>query len=152
TYWIKRKDYTMSKVNAQIDKDEIPIKDLIIELLSYAYPFILVIIAITLYQNVDTFTFNKAMASIDRDDISEAAFAAINIYRYKLVIIPVTLATGISMTIIPVLTQSFTTNDYLNLKKQINQTLQIVFVVVVPAVVGLVALSYEAYGSLYGLT
>src|SRR5699024_1856199 len=64
----------------------------------------------------------------------------------------VTLATGISMTIIPVLTQSFTTNDYLNLKKQINQTLQIVFVVVVPAVVGLVALSYEAYGSLYGLT
>src|SRR5699024_11509357 len=50
------------------------------------------------------------------------------------------------------LTQSFTTNDYLNLKKQINQTLQIVFVVVVPAVVGLVALSYEAYGSLYGLT
>src|SRR5699024_12255670 len=41
---------------------------------------------------------------------------------------------------------------YLNLKKQINQTLQIVFVVVVPAVVGLVALSYEAYGSLYGLT
>src|SRR5699024_9908558 len=75
-----------------------------------------------------------------------------NLYGHKLVIIPVTLATGISMTIIPVLTQSFTTNDYLNLKKQINQTLQIVFVVVVPAVVGLVALSYEAYGSLYGLT
>src|SRR5690625_7754583 len=35
TYWIKRKDYTMSKVNAQIVKDEIPIKDLIIELFSY---------------------------------------------------------------------------------------------------------------------
>lgn len=152
TYWIKRKDYTMSKVNAQIVKDEIPIKDLIIELFSYAGPFILVSIAIPLYQNVDTFTFNKAMASIGQGDISEAAFAAINLYGHKLVIIPVTLATGISMTIIPVLTQSFTTNDYLNLKKQINQTLQIVFVVVVPAVVGLVALSYEAYGSLYGLT
>src|SRR5699024_12536477 len=107
---------------------------------------------IPLYQNVDTFTFNKAMASIGQGDISEAAFAAINLYGHKLVIIPVTLATGISMTIIPVLTQSFTTNDYLNLKKQINQTLKIVFVVVVPAVVGLVALSYVAYGSLYGLT
>lgn len=152
TYWIKRKNYTMSKVDAQIVKDEIPIKDLIIELFSYAGPFILVSIAIPLYQNVDTFTFNKAMASIGQGDISEAAFAAINLYGHKLVIIPVTLATGISMTIIPVLTQSFTTNDYLNLKKQINQTLQIVFVVVVPAVVGLVALSYEAYGSLYGLT
>src|SRR5699024_2426417 len=114
-------------------------------------PFILVSVAIPLYQNVDTFTFNKAMASIGQGNISEAAFAAINLYGHKLVIIPVTLATGISMTVIPVLTQSFTNNDYFNLKKQINQTLQIVFVVVVPAVVGLAVLSYEAYGSIYGL-
>src|SRR5699024_4915451 len=152
TYCIKRKDYTMNIFNLQIVKYEIIIKVLNIELFSYAGPFILVRIAIPLYQNVDTFTFNKAMASIGQGDISEAAFAAINLYGHKLVIIPVTLATGISMTIILVLTQSFTTNDYLNLKKQSNQTLQIVFVVVVPAVVGLVALSYEAYGSLYGLT
>src|SRR5699024_4102410 len=151
TYWIKRKDYTMSKVNAQIVKDEIPIKVLIIELFSYAGPFILVSIAIPLYQNVDTFTFNKAMASIDQGDISEAAVAVINLYGHKLVIIPVTLATGISMTIIPVLTQSFTTNDYLNLKKQINQALQIVFVVFVPAVVGLVSLSYEVFVLFYDL-
>lgn len=151
TYWLKRKDYTMTKVDAQIVKEEIPIKDLILELFSYAGPFILVSVAIPLYQNVDTFTFNKAMASIGQGNISEAAFAAINLYGHKLVIIPVTLATGISMTVIPVLTQSFTNNDYFNLKKQINQTLQIVFVVVVPAVVGLAVLSYEAYGSIYGL-
>lgn len=151
SYWVKRKDYTMTKVDAQIVKEEIPIKDLILELFSYAGPFILVSIAIPLYQNVDTFTFNKAMESIGQGNISEAAFAAINLYGHKLVIIPVTLATGISMTVIPVLTQSFTNNDYFNLKKQINQTLQIVFVVVVPAVVGLAVLSYEAYGSIYGL-
>src|SRR5699024_6691148 len=152
TYWIKRKYYTMSKVNAQIVKDEITIKDLIIELFSYAGLFILVSIAIPLYENIATFTFINVLSFIGRCYISDSAFAAFILYGHKLVIIPVTLATGISMTIIPVLTQSFTTNDYLNLKKQINQTLQIVFVVVVPAVVGLVALSYEAYGSLYGLT
>lgn len=150
-YWVKRKDYIMTKVDAQIVKEEIPIRDLIQELFAYAGPFILVSMAIPLYQNVDTFTFNKAMASIGQGNISEAAFAAINLYGHKLIIIPVTLATGISMTIIPVLTQSFTNNDYVNLKKQINQTLQIVFVVVVPAVVGLSVLSYEAYGALYGL-
>src|SRR5699024_5458791 len=116
-----------------------------------AGPFILVGMAIPLYQNVDQFTFNKAMASIGQGNISEAAFAAINLYGHKLVIIPVTLSTGISMTVIPVLTQSFTNQDFPNLKKQINQTLQIVFVLVVPAVVGLSVLSYEAYGSLYGL-
>src|SRR5690625_5715650 len=103
----------MSKVNAQIVKDEIPIKDLIIELFSYAGPFILVSIAISLYQNVDTFTFNKAMASIGQGDISEAAFAAINLYGHKLVIITVYLARGFSMTYIPVLTQSFSSNAYI---------------------------------------
>ncbi len=127
------------------------LRELIYELFSYAGPFILVGMAIPLYQNVDQFTFNKAMASIGQGNISEAAFAAINLYGHKLVIIPVTLSTGISMTIIPVLTQSFTNQDFPNLKKQINQTLQIVFVLVVPAVVGLSVLSYEAYGSLYGL-
>ncbi len=150
-YWIKRKDFIMTNVNDQVVKEDIPIRELIYELFSYAGPFILVGMAIPLYQNVDQFTFNKAMASIGQGNISEAAFAAINLYGHKLVIIPVTLSTGISMTIIPVLTQSFTNQDFPNLKKQINQTLQIVFVLVVPAVVGLSVLSYEAYGSLYGL-
>src|SRR5699024_9129056 len=49
TYWIKRKDYTMTKVDAQIVKEEIPIKDLILELFSYAGPFILVSVAIPLF-------------------------------------------------------------------------------------------------------
>lgn len=150
-YWIKRKDFIMTNVNDQVVKEDIPIRELIYELFSYAGPFILVGMAIPLYQNVDQFTFNKAMASIGQGNISEAAFAAINLYGHKLVIIPVTLSTGISMTVIPVLTQSFTNQDFPNLKKQINQTLQIVFVLVVPAVVGLSVLSYEAYGSLYGL-
>lgn len=150
-YWIKRKDFIMTKVNDQVVKEDIPIRELIYELFSYAGPFILVGMAIPLYQNVDQFTFNKAMATIGQGNISEAAFAAINLYGHKLVIIPVTLSTGISMTIIPVLTQSFTNQDFPSLKKQINQTLQIVFVLVVPAVVGLSVLSYEAYGSLYGL-
>src|SRR5690625_4485274 len=83
TYCIKRKDYTLSKVEAQIVTDEIPIQDLILELFSYAGPFILASIAIPLYQNVDTFTFNQAMASIGQGDISEAAFAAINLYGHK---------------------------------------------------------------------
>src|SRR5690625_7973857 len=64
TYWIIRKDYTMSKVNAQIVKDEIPIKDLIIELFSYVASFILVSIYISFYYNFDTFIFNNAILSI----------------------------------------------------------------------------------------
>ena len=150
-YWNKKKEDLFIRVEEQEVKEEIPIKSLIYELFSYAGPFILVGMAIPLYQNVDSFTFNKAMAQIGDGRISETAFAAINLYGHKLVIIPVTLSAGITMTIIPLLTDTFVKKDYFNLKKQINQALQIVIVLVVPAVVGLAVLSYEAYGSLYGL-
>ena len=150
-YWKKRKRFVLNKVEQQEIKEDIPIKELMRELFSYAGPFILVSMAIPLYQNVDSFTFNKAMASIGEGAVSEAAFAAINLYGHKLILIPVTLSAGISLTIIPILTQSFVQNDYQNLNKQINQSLQIVLVVVIPAVVGMMVLSYEAYGSVYGL-
>src|SRR5699024_11531816 len=74
-----------------------------------------------------------------------------NFNAHKLIIIPVTLATGLSLTIVPALTSSFTKNDRETLFKQINQALQIVLLLVIPAVVGLSSLAYEAYGSLYGM-
>src|SRR5699024_11089686 len=81
----------------------------------------------------------------------ELAMATINLYGHKLIIIPVTLATGLSLAIIPVLTKSFTQNNYKVLIEQINQALQIIFLLVIPAAVGLAILSHEAYGSIYGM-
>ena len=46
---------------------------MIYELLSYAGPFVLVGIAIPLYQLVDNFTFNKAMAFAGYSKVSELA-------------------------------------------------------------------------------
>src|SRR5690625_7649141 len=78
-------------------------------------------------------------------------YSAINFYGHKLVIIPVTIATGLSLAILPALTKSFTQRVQSVLVQQINQALQIVLVLVIPAVAGLVMLSDVAYGSLFGL-
>ena len=69
---------------------------------------------------------------------------------HKLISIPVTIATGLSLTIVPALTESFTTYKWKELNKGINQSLQIVLLFVIPSVVGLVILAPEAYGSLFG--
>src|SRR5699024_8159503 len=45
----------------------------------------------------------------------------------------------------------FTQNDQQAMKKQINQALQIVMVFVIPACVGMIVLSFELYGSFFGL-
>lgn len=100
---------------------------------------------------VDQFTFERAMVAADQKDIWEFAYSAINFYGHKLVIIPITLATGLSLAILPTLTNSYTQQNRQLLTKQINQALQIILVLVIPAVVGMSMLANEAYGSLYGM-
>ncbi|WP_077327616.1 putative polysaccharide biosynthesis protein [Virgibacillus siamensis] len=149
-YWRKRKPHIQKQVKQQKFSQDIPTKDLITELFRYAGPFVIVGIATPLYQLVDTLTFQRAMIAIGEGDNWEIALGAINVFGHKLVIIPVTLATGLSLAILPALTKSFTTNNRQVLNQQINQALQIVLVLVVPAAVGLLMLSDSAYGALYG--
>src|SRR5690625_7585589 len=103
------------------------------ELLSYAGPFVIVGLAIPLYQIVDQFTFERAMTASGRADIWSVAYAGVNVYGHKIVIIPMTIAIGLSLSMLPTLTKSFTQNDQQAMKKQINKALQIVMVFVIPA-------------------
>src|SRR5699024_6322319 len=150
-YWKKRKANITKNLEQQRYTHDISTKDLFVELFSYAGPFVLVGLATPLYQLVDQFTFQRAMAAIGQGELWEVPYAAINFYGHKLVIIPVTIASGLSLAIIPALTKTFTQNDRTLLSNQINQALQIILVLVIPAVAGLVMLSDVAYGSLFGL-
>ncbi|PAV30104.1 cell division protein [Virgibacillus profundi] len=150
-YWKKRKPGLDKQLAQQTYTSNIPRSELFKELFSYAGPFIIVGLATSLYQLVDSFTFERAMVASGNKDVWEISLSAINLYGHKLVIIPGTIATGLSLAILPVLTKSFTQNNRALLYQQINQALQIVLVLVIPAVVGLSVLSYEAYGALYGL-
>lgn len=151
-YWRKRKASIEKEVHQQTFESDLSTKSMIIELFQYAGPFILVGIATPLYQAVDTFTFNSAMRSIgNSQEMADLALTTINLYGHKLIIIPVTIATGLSLSILPALTKSFTQQNRDLLFQQIRQALQIVLVLVVPAVVGLTVLSHEAYGSIFGM-
>ncbi|SFB37195.1 Membrane protein involved in the export of O-antigen and teichoic acid [Lentibacillus halodurans] len=150
-YWRKRNALIRKNVEQQKHTHDIPTKELFAELFRYAGPFVLVGVAIPLYQLVDQFTVERAMTAIGQKDLFDTAYAAINYYGHKLVIIPVTISTGMSLAIIPALTKTFTQQNRALLIQQINQALQIVLVLVVPAVIGLSMLSGVAYGALFGM-
>src|SRR5690625_1365660 len=150
-YWKKRKANITKNLEQHRYTHDISTKDLFVELFSYAGPFVLVGLATPLYQLVDQFTFQRAMAAIGQGELWEVPYAAINFYGHKLVIIPVTIATGLSLAIIHELTKTFTYNYSTILLNTINQALQIILVLVIPAVVGLASLSDVAYGALFGL-
>ncbi|WP_188634084.1 putative polysaccharide biosynthesis protein [Lentibacillus kapialis] len=149
-YWRKRKRNIYKQLQQQTHTHDIPTKELFSELFRYAGPFVLVGIAVPLYQLVDQFTLERAMTAINQKELFDTAYAAINFNGHKLVIIPVTIATGMSLAIIPAMTKTYTHQNRSMLYQQINQALQIVLVLVVPAAVGLSTLSDEAYGALFG--
>ncbi|WP_087972178.1 putative polysaccharide biosynthesis protein [Oceanobacillus rekensis] len=151
SYWKKRKPSLDRQVDQQLYTYDFRTSDLFKELFRYAGPFVLVGLAIPLYQFVDQFTFEPAMLASGRQDVWVEAYSVINMYGHKIVIIPMTIATGLSLAMLPSLTQSFTNNNEQILTKQINQALQIILVLVIPASVGIAILSDEAYGALFGM-
>src|SRR5690625_4550738 len=74
-YWVSNKQSIEERVAKQQVRHDIPLKDLLIELFSYAGPFVLVGIATPLYQLVDQFTFDRVMTAIGQLYLYEVTFA-----------------------------------------------------------------------------
>lgn len=148
-YWLKRKPYLDKMLEESKPPSPLTNKEMYKELLSYAGPFVFVGLAIPLFQYIDQFTFNRAMVQIGQAEIAEEMFGILNLYVPKLVMIPVSLATAFSLTLVPTITNSFTSGDFLTLRRQIDKTFQICVFLVLPAVVGMSMLAYPAYASFY---
>ncbi len=150
-YWRKRKPYIDKQIAKQTTTHDFRTVDLFKELFRYAGPFVLVGLAIPLYQLVDQFTFQPAMVASGRGATYDTELAVINNLGHKIIIIPMTIATGLSMAMLPSLTNAFTQNDQPAYTKLINQALQVIMVFVIPAAAGIAILSDEIFGSLFTL-
>ncbi|MDS9471790.1 polysaccharide biosynthesis protein [Sporosarcina pasteurii] len=148
-YWRKYKpelDYLLAKSPPASD---VTIKDMYAEVITYIIPFILVGVINPLYQFVDMITFNSAMKSIGLAAVSDTYLGMLNLLTHKFVMIPVMVATGFSMTLIPVITGDYTKKNQVGITRSLDQTYQIMLYLTVPMVIGLVLLSDELYQFLY---
>ncbi|UCZ52351.1 polysaccharide biosynthesis protein [Bacillus shivajii] len=151
-YWKKRNAELNKQVEESTVDHNIPLPKMYKELLKYALPISFVGLSIPLYQNVDLLTFNNALDQTGMPQrIAEMYFGVFAQATHKLILIPVSIATAMSLTILPTITKSFTNNDTDLLQRQITQTYQIILFLSVPAAVGLMLLSDSAYGALFGV-
>lgn len=149
-YWKKRSAELIAMKQNTIPSANLSYARMFAELYSYALPFVFVGLAIPLYTYIDTNTFNKAMIAAGFADISQTMVAIVTLYVPKLIMIPVSLATAFGLTLIPTITESFTERNFRLLKKQIDQTMQLILFLLFPAVAGLSLLSGPAYYLFYG--
>ncbi|WP_141433761.1 polysaccharide biosynthesis protein [Bacillus sp. 03113] len=149
-YWYKRKAYLDELLLQDKGTMDISLTNMYKEILIYAAPFVFVGIANPLFQFIDQLTFNRAMVSIGMGKDAETAFSVLNFQTHKLVIIPVSLATAFSLTLVPSITQAFVSENWKSLNKQLNQTFQVLLFITLPAVIGLSILAEPIFTSFYG--
>lgn len=152
-YWVKRKKH----FNSMLDEDKQQITDISLgsmykEILISAAPFVFVGIANPLFQFIDTITFNRAMAVVGLSAVSETQLNAFNYQTHKIVIIPVSLATAFSMTLVPMITRAFVSGDQKSVNHNLNQAFQILLFITLPATIGLSVLAEPVYRLFYGTT
>lgn len=148
-YWFKRKPHLDELLKEDRGQEEVSLRSMYKEIIAYSIPFIFVGLANPLFQLVDQITFNTAMSAIGNAKVSDHAFAVLNFYTHKLVIIPVSLATAFSMTLIPLITTSYTSGDRKTMRRNIDQTFQILLFLTVPAALGIALLAEPTYTMFY---
>lgn len=148
-YWYKRKPHLDELLLHDKGKVDISLWDMYKEIFIYAAPFVFVGIANPLFQVIDQFTFNRAMTAIGLAKETDFAFGVLNFESHKLVIIPVSLATAFSLTLVPSVTKAFMEKDRKGLNRQLNQTFQVLMFLTLPAVIGLSLLAEPVFTVFY---
>jgi O-antigen/teichoic acid export membrane protein len=149
-YWYKRKPYLDQLLEHDKGTVQVSLKEIYKEIIIYAAPFVFVGIANPLFQAIDQVTFTRAMQGIGHSlKAADAAFSILNFESHKIVIIPVSLATGFSLALVPSITKAFIDNDRQGLKQQLNQTFQVLLFLTLPAAFGLSLLAEPIYTVFY---
>ncbi|MEK3975919.1 putative polysaccharide biosynthesis protein [Psychrobacillus sp. FSL K6-1267] len=150
-YWKKLKPEFDLKLNdSGSPRSDVSLKNIYKEILIYTVPFALVGVINPLFQFIDMITFNRAMSSIGiSGDISNTLLGMLNYSTHKLVMIPVMLATGFSMALIPFITSYYAKQDFVQVRKSLDQSFQILLFLTVPAAMGIAVLSGDFYHLFY---
>ncbi|WP_042354728.1 putative polysaccharide biosynthesis protein [Bacillus rubiinfantis] len=149
-YWYKRKPYLDQLLAQDKGTINISLREIYKEIILYSFPFVLVGIANPLFQAVDQITFSKTLMQLGfSKNVAGEYFSMLNFESHKIVIIPVSLATAFSLTLVPSITKAFIEGDRKDLIHQLNQSFQVLLFLTLPAAIGLSLLAEPVYTAFY---
>ncbi|PEA52910.1 transporter [Bacillus pseudomycoides] len=149
-YYLKRRRHLKKKENMSVPQTTKSFFALYKELFAYSIPFVVVGLAIPLYQTIDTFTINKLlmqMGYLQRE--AEKINAVIGLVQ-MVVLIPVSVATAFSMSLVPEMTKAYTAKNDQLLYKHFTRTNLLVVFLTIPASLGMMILAEPVYTLLFG--
>ena len=134
-------------VNEPIISNKVIFKKIII----YAIPFIMIDIFKSLYNYVDMVTVVKALVNVDFSvQDAEVIMSMLSTWGSKFNMIVLSVSTGVIVSLIPNLTQSVVNKDKKDMNIKINQTLSMLFFLMIPTSIGISFLAEPIWTVFYG--
>lgn len=151
-YYRGQRAYILKKVEEtrQPTSSRQPLPKMYKELISYALPLSFVGLSIPLFQMIDVYTIEGAMHRIGEGDQAKDYIGILTGMAHKIVLIPMALATALSITLVPTITRAYTSGDQTVLQTYITQTYQVILFITIPASFGMFILAEPIYYLLFG--
>ena len=143
----KKFNERIRSVNEPIISNKVIFKKIII----YAIPFIMIDIFKSLYNYVDMVTVVKALVNVDFSvQDAEVIMSMLSTWGSKFNMIVLSVSTGVIVSLIPNLTQSVVNKDKKDMNIKINQTLSMLFFLMIPMSIGISFLAEPIWTVFYG--
>ncbi|MEG1495002.1 MAG: polysaccharide biosynthesis protein [Bacilli bacterium] len=140
------------KDKEDISSPHISDKQILSKILMYAFPFIMIDVFRSLYNSIDMVTLVKTLVGGlgYTAKYAESIMSVISTWGLKLNMIVIAITSGVMVSLIPNLTSSFVHKEMDDVRRKINQTLQMLLLITIPMVLGLSFLAGPVWTVFYG--
>ena len=151
---VKKNKKVFLETEQKVKESKITNKEIVLKLLGYAFPFIMIDIFRSLYNSIDIFMLiNTLVNNLGyTKQAAESIMSVISTWGLKINQIIISISTGIMISLIPNLTSSIVKEDLVDVRKKINQSLQIILYLTIPMAIGLSILSTNVWNVFYGVS
>lgn len=137
--------------NKEYKKDNVTNKEIIKKIFAYAIPFIIIDIAVSIYNFIDMVLIMHTLNYLNLDATTiEFSATAISTWSAKIGMIVNSVAMGMSVSLIPTIVSAYTLKKWNEVNDKLNQALQLILISSIPMVVGISLLSKPIWSIFYG--
>lgn len=146
-----KKNPAMLSTQEKLKKDPVTNKEITKKIASYAIPFIIINSVASLYSFVDMILIMRGLEHIGYATQSiEFIATAISTWATKINMIIISIAMGMTISLIPSIVTSYTLKKWHEVNKKINSALKMIIFISIPMAIGLSMLASSVWSIFYG--
>ena len=145
-----RKNKKQLDMDVEMPRDNISNKEIVKKIITYSIPLIIMDTAVSIYHFIDMVLIIRTLDYLDFAALDvELITSSIVTYAPKINMIIASIATGMSVSLIPTIVSSYVKKDWKDVNNKLNKALQMIFIISIPMAVGISLLARPIWAIFY---